>query len=427
MTLYPSPISLALSPVHFISCRHRMFIFLLCITSTISLAFPVRLPTFQVAILISLCLKLVLSVTDLSPQPRSLSWVRGPCCPGRRPSRYGVCEFGSIWFMIGAKFSDRMPFLTSTLFFGWDPSLWCRHRPARQRGLQNNIIMYMYFQKVPIRETLPSWLEKREKRKERSALLQPLAMQKIYCQTHCTSSRNMLQKVLTHNQKMAFGEQLKYSQTKMEKLRRVYMFNAMFHVKAWLSTTSAADAPLNDLQLWHDLNMYTKTDSGVAGAVITALDGHLWYLAEEIVPFALFSNLVSESEKRQIARQLLKVRGTEPLKTRTPVFPQLNASTRLIHLIGKKSLLMFNLLNIESDWLGLPPAQWETVDNFQKAAMFVFHVKVVNDLSERAMKLITDFADTVTNYEDQLQFMLPVVEAHRRKLPGFTKETLKKI
>src|SRR6218665_548940 len=35
--------------------------------------------------------------------------------------------------MIGAKFSDRMPFLTSTLFFGWDPSLWCRHRPARQR------------------------------------------------------------------------------------------------------------------------------------------------------------------------------------------------------------------------------------------------------------------------------------------------------
>ena len=113
----------------------------------------------------------------------------------------------------------------------------------------------------------------------------------------------------------AFGEQLKYSQTKMEKLRRVCMFNAMFYVKAWLSMTSAADAPLNDLQLWHDLYIYTKTNSGVAGAAITALDRHLWYLAEEIVPFALFSNLVSEPEKRQIARQLLKGRDTEPLET----------------------------------------------------------------------------------------------------------------
>src|SRR6218665_1861836 len=68
----------------------------------------------------------------------------------------------------------------------------------------------------------------------------------------------------------AFGEQLKYSQTKMEKLSRVCMFNALFYVKAWLSTTSAADAPLNDLQLWHDLNMYTKTDAGVAGVELCA-------------------------------------------------------------------------------------------------------------------------------------------------------------
>jgi len=118
-----------------------------------------------------------------------------------------------------------------------------------------------------------------------------------------------------------------------------------------------------------------------------ALDRHLWYLAEEIVPFALFSNLVSESEKQQIARQLLKVRGTDPLETGIPVFPQLNASTTIIHLIGKMSLLMFNLLNIESDWLSLPPAKWENVGDFQKAVMFVFHVKVVNDLSEANNRL----------------------------------------
>src|SRR6218665_3972439 len=50
------------------------------------------------------------------------------------------------------------------------------------------------------RETLPTWLEKREKRKERSALRQPLVMPKIYCQTRCTISQNMLQKSKKRNQ-----------------------------------------------------------------------------------------------------------------------------------------------------------------------------------------------------------------------------------
>src|SRR6218665_1003601 len=98
----------------------------------------------------------------------------------------------------------------------------------------------------------------------------------------------------------------------------------------------------------------------------------------------------------------MKVRDTEPLEIGIPAFPKLNTSTRLIHFIGKKPLLMFNLLNIESHKLSLPPAQWGTVLDFQKATMFVFHVKVVNDLSERAIN------------EDQRQFMLPMIQAHTR-------------
>ena len=47
--------------------------------------------------------------------------------------------------------------------------------------------------------------------------------------------------------------------------------------------------------------------------------------------------------------------------------------------------------------------------------MFVFHVKVVKDLSERAIN------------EDQLQFMLQVIQAHRCRLPDFNKETLIKL
>src|SRR5688572_17215009 len=43
-------------------------------------------------------LKLFLSVADLTIQPRSLDWFRGPCLTGRRPSRYVLA---SLLFDIG--------------------------------------------------------------------------------------------------------------------------------------------------------------------------------------------------------------------------------------------------------------------------------------------------------------------------------------
>ena len=61
--------------------------------------------------------------------------------------------------------------------------------------------------------------------------------------------------VLYSGKMYAFGEQLNYSQSRLENLRRFCMFNAMFYVKTWLSAVSATDAPSNDLQLWHDLKM----------------------------------------------------------------------------------------------------------------------------------------------------------------------------
>ena len=59
--------------------------------------------------------------------------------------------------------------------------------------------------------------------------------------------------------------------------------------------------------------------------------------------------------------------------------------------------------------------------------MFVRHVHVVNDLSEKAIKLITDFAGSITNDEDQRQFLLQCVEQHRHRVSDVGKESLKNI
>jgi len=51
-------------------------------------------------------------------------------------------------------------------------------------------------------------------------------------------------------------------------------------------------------------------------------------------------------------------------------------------------------------------------------------LKVVNDLSERAVKLIQDFATSITNDETQKQYLLQVVEQQRKAVPNFNKDTV---
>jgi hypothetical protein len=222
----------------------------------------------------------------------------------------------------------------------------------------------------------------------------------------------------------AFGEQLSYDHNKMDSLRRMCLFNALFYVKFWLSATSAADAPVNDLQFRNVLTHYRKVDPVVADAAVEALNRHLWYLTEEIAPLALFSNLVTEGEKKQIARELIRMKDDSPLTLGVPIFPQVTDTTKLPSLIGKQSWLLFQLLGINTDWLSLSPSQWISDGMYQKAATVVHHCKVVNDLAERAVKLITDFATTVTKDEKQKQYLLQVVECHRREIPDFKKRSL---
>ena len=51
--------------------------------------------------------------------------------------------------------------------------------------------------------------------------------------------------------------------------------------------------------------------------------------------------------------------------------------------------------------------------------MFVHIVKMINDPSERSIKLIQDFS----NDETQKQYLLLVIEHHRKVIPNFNKET----
>jgi hypothetical protein len=113
-----------------------------------------------------------------------------------------------------------------------------------------------------------------------------------------------------------------------------------------------------------------------------------------------------------------------PFKLGLPHFPHFAATTKLSSLIGKQSWLLFQVLGISSDWLQLSPSLWQSDDAYQKIAMVARNFKVVNDLAERAVKLITTFSTTIIKDETQKQCLLQIVEYHRSQIPDFNKSSL---
>ena len=60
----------------------------------------------------------------------------------------------------------------------------------------------------------------------------------------------------------------------------------------------------------------------------------------------------------------------------------------------------------------------------QPAESIVTALKVVNDTAERGVKLIQDYNLILTKDEEQKQFLLQVVQEHRRLYPDASKKTI---
>ena len=70
---------------------------------------------------------------------------------------------------------------------------------------------------------------------------------------------------------------------------------------------------------------------------------------------------------------------------------------------------------------------WIHLREFNEASAVLNNLKPVNDPAERAIKLITDFASTITNDEEEKQSLLQIVEQHRKLIPLVKKSVLENI
>lgn len=85
----------------------------------------------------------------------------------------------------------------------------------------------------------------------------------------------------------------------------------------------------------------------------------------------------------------------------------------LVDLIGPESHFLLDVLSTGSDWLVEPVESWPENENYNKELEYVRNIKVLNDIAERGVKMMSDFANIITtdfvvmtyNYSDIVTFV----------------------
>ena len=221
------------------------------------------------------------------------------------------------------------------------------------------------------------------------------------------------------------SEQLCYGKEYVEKLELFLQFATIVYVPAWFTAPICVDSVYNDLRFWKALKCYPEKRIGEIS--LTILERHFWYLTEEISVFALFSSKITLEEKKKMAKQLLKYPRKVDYESGVPTYPVITVNTRPNTLIGQKSWTVFNLLGHNADWLKQSPAEWAKDEEFNEANTILRNLKVVNDPAERAIKMITEYASSITHNEEEKQYLLQIVENHRNLIPVVKKSVLENI
>ena len=104
----------------------------------------------------------------------------------------------------------------------------------------------------------------------------------------------------------------------------------------------------------------------------------------------LSDHAVTNEEKEKIAKRICLMPQTDEFRRGRPVMKvDVNDKTTLSDLVGPDSWFIFDALSADRDWLRQPVSHWHLDKSFQKIHEFVNKVKVVNDATERGVKLNT--------------------------------------
>lgn len=94
--------------------------------------------------------------------------------------------------------------------------------------------------------------------------------------------------------------------------------------------------------------------------------------------------------------------------------------------VGKRSWLLFHKLDATGQWLHEDVFNWSSNPEYQMMLEVIKDLKVVNDLAERCIKDIEEFADAAKDSQYREDILL-VVSDHRGLFKDLRKSSLKNL
>jgi hypothetical protein len=167
----------------------------------------------------------------------------------------------------------------------------------------------------------------------------------------------------------------------IQAIQRFNRFVVEIYIQAWFSCRATVDAPINDIELINKLKHYG--DEAISKIGLKMMARHSWYLSPEIATVAIFSSLLSNSDKQQLVHNMISERGSH-------LVTDLPTSVHELHV----SRIFFETIGCDDSFLSAPVENWPGMQSFEQALSIVTKLPCVNDCAERGVALIEKFNST---------------------------------
>ncbi|XP_065659625.1 uncharacterized protein LOC136083788 [Hydra vulgaris] len=186
-------------------------------------------------------------------------------------------------------------------------------------------------------------------------------------------------------------------------ITEVATFVAVFYTTWFLKAKLSAMAPRQDMRALWQMNRFKEYNLIGAESVIESIKWHTWFLDPYLIVLALADE---NCEERDFS-------GPTP--------------PNLVELVTENSWLLFLMIGqskSDCQWMKTPPEYWTGNDFYLKFKGAVFNLAVVNDCSERTVKLIKNNID-IARKEKKRQDSLLFLRNYKKKYVGKSKTSKK--
>ena len=145
---------------------------------------------------------------------------------------------------------------------------------------------------------------------------------------------------------------------------------------------------------------------------MAVLNRYTWYLTENLISLSLFNEDLSLETSTLLATAIHQKSSAGELEIRKPTLPAVGVTSEILYFVGPRSKLLFDLLEIPTDFLNTE--EWYKSTEYDTAKNALKALSATIDSAERAIALAVTFNTKITRDEQTYQELLQVVEYHRK-------------